>query len=99
MSALTETKILERRRILVDTDDLIAQMERDELDGPPKLSPVDYGKLRGIKPQLVYYHIRQKHITTSHCNCGRKVIDVKEADEFFKKGEYAERDDEAPQKP
>lgn len=68
----------------MNTDELLAQMERDELDGPPKLSPVDYGKLRGIAPQLVYYHIRQKHITTEHCNCGRKVIDVKEADEYFK---------------
>jgi hypothetical protein len=67
------------------------QMEADELDGPPKLSPVDYGKLRGIQPQLVYYHIRAKHITWSHCDCGRKVIDVSEADEFFKKGKYAEK--------
>lgn len=68
----------------MDTDALIEQMKIDDLDGPPKLSPVDYGKLRGIAPQLVYYHIRAKHITTEHCNCGRKVIDVQEADEFFK---------------
>lgn len=67
----------------MDTDDLIAQMERDDLDGPPKLSPVDYGRLRGIAPQLVYYHIKAKHITVSRCDCGRRVIDVKEADDYF----------------
>lgn len=75
------------RDVLEDTDALIEQMQRDDLDGPPKLSPVDYGKLRGIAPQLVYYHIRAKHITISHCDCGRKVIDVQEADDFFKEAE------------
>lgn len=75
-------------------DELLEEMSRSDLDGPPKLSPVDYGKLRGIKPQLVYYHIRAQHITTETCNCGRRVIDVIEADEFFKKGTYHERSEE-----
>lgn len=67
----------------MDTDALLEQMKVDELDGSPKLSPVDYGKLRGIAPQLVYYHIRQEHIPTEYCNCGRRVIDVQKVDEFF----------------
>lgn len=82
----------------MNTDELLAQMQREDLEGATKLTPVDYGKLRGIAPQLVYYHIRAKHITTERCNCGRKVIDVDEADEHFKKGKYAEGDksDETP---
>jgi hypothetical protein len=82
----------------VNTDELLAQMQREDLEGATKLTPVDYGKLRGIAPQLVYYHIRAKHITTMRCDCGRKVIDVDEADEHFKKGKYAEQGegDEAP---
>ncbi len=72
------------------TDELMAQMERDELEGATKLSPRDYGKLRGISPQLVYYHIRQGKLKKEMCLCGRSVIDIDAADQYFKKGEYAE---------
>lgn len=71
-------------------DDMIRQMELDDLADTTKLSPREYGKLRGISPQLVYYHIRQGRVMIEHCICGRKVIDVKKADEFFHKGEFAE---------
>ena len=67
----------------MNTDDLIRQMERDELEGAEKLSPREYGKLRGIQPQLVYYHLRENHIKDERCVCGRRVIDVAAADEFF----------------
>ncbi len=50
-----------------------------------KLSPREYGKLRGIQPQLVYYHIREGHIDKLTCDCGRSVIDVDQADQFFDK--------------
>lgn len=69
-------------------DDLIRQMQADELEGATKLSPRDYGKLRGIAPQLVYYHLREGHLKWSHCECGRKVIIIDEADQYFKKGVY-----------
>lgn len=55
-----------------------------------KLSPRDYGKLRGIAPQLVYYHLRQENLNWDHCDCGRRVIVIDEADQFFKKGKYSE---------
>ena len=74
----------------LSTDQFIEQMKRDELEGATKLSPRDYGKLRGISPQLVYYHIREGHIKWSHCECGRKVIVIDEADEYFKKGNHHE---------
>lgn len=48
-----------------------------------KLSPREYGKLRGISPQLVYYYLRNKQLEIERCICGRKVIDVKLADKFF----------------
>lgn len=72
------------------TDEFIRQMERDELEGATKLSPRDYGKLRGIAPQLVYYHIRNGRIKKEQCQCGRSVIDVDTADQFFQKGKYAD---------
>jgi hypothetical protein len=81
----------------VNTDELLAQMQREDLEGATRLTPVRYGKLRGISPQLVYYHIRAKHIDLFVCDCGSKVIDVKAADEFFKKGDAGE-EDETPTK-
>lgn len=75
---------------VLSTDELIARMKQDELEGATKLSPRDYGKMRGIAPQLVYYHLREGHLTWTHCECGRKVIDIDEADAYFKKGKYRE---------
>jgi hypothetical protein len=78
-----------------NTDDLIRQMQLDELHGATKLSPVEYARMRGMKPQLVYYHLRthgdptkEKHIQLENCQCGRKVVDVKLADAYFEMGEF-----------
>lgn len=73
-----------------NSDELMQAMASHETDGATKLKPIKYGKLRGIQPQLVYYHIRQSHIKTEQCLCGDTVIDVEAADEFFKKGRYAD---------
>ncbi len=49
-----------------------------------KMSVREYGKLRGIQPQLVYYYIRTGQLQEEHCSeCGRKVIDVVTTDRFF----------------
>lgn len=76
------------------TDELMRQMELDELEDRAetitKLSPREYGKMRGIAPQLVYYHMRNGKIKKEQCICGKTVIDIDAADQFFKKGEYAD---------
>jgi hypothetical protein len=74
----------------LNSDELIEQMKQDELSDATKLSPREYGKLRGIQPQLVYYHIREGHIDKETCVCGRSVIDIDHADQYFKKGNYAD---------
>lgn len=71
-------------------DELIERMKQDELEDATKLSPREYGKLRGIQPQLVYYHIREGHVIKETCQCGRSVIDIDLADKYFGKGKYAE---------
>ena len=53
-----------------------------------KLSPREYAQLRRkrfpkLSPQLVYYYLRTEQLTAETCICGRPVIDVQEADEFF----------------
>jgi hypothetical protein len=73
-------------------DELMAAMEKDELEDATKLTPREYGKLRGIQPQLVYYHIREGHIKKELCICGRPVIDIDLADQYFKKGKHDGQD-------
>lgn len=76
-------------------DDLRRQMEKDELHDATKMTPIEYGRLRGIKPQLVYYHLRthndptkEKSLVLERCLCGKPVLDKKKADEYFEKGEF-----------
>lgn len=48
-----------------------------------KMSPMEYARARKMQPQLVYYYIRTGKIDQGDCICGRRVIDVAEADAFF----------------
>jgi hypothetical protein len=73
---------------VLSTEQFIQAMELEDLEDATKCSPRDYGKLRGIAPQLVYYHIRNGKVDKERCICGRSVIDIDKADQFFKKGKY-----------
>jgi len=64
-------------------DEVMRQIELDELSDATKLTPRDFAKLIGRAPQLVYYYIRTNKIDVEICQCGRKVIDVKQAKEVF----------------
>ena len=76
-------------------DDAIKNMELDDLEGATKLPPIQYAKLRGIYPQKVYGALRNHKLQWSTCECGRKVVVVEEADEYFKLGRYRGEDPEA----
>jgi hypothetical protein len=73
----------EPRVVEGNTDDLIRQIEQDELDDASKLSVREYALARGMQPQLVHYYIGRGRLKVERCICGRKVLDVKTADEFF----------------
>lgn len=73
----------EERRVSGNTDDLIRQMKEDELLDATKLSVREYALSRGMQPQLVHYYIGTGRLEIERCVCGRKVLDVKLADEFF----------------
>lgn len=75
---------------LMTMDQVIAQMELDEIEDAPLITPVNYAKVRPITPQLVYYAIRTHKINTQVCNCGRKCILKDEADDYFRKRRGAE---------
>lgn len=74
-------------------DDVIRKMRQDEIEDAPLITPVNYAKLRGMQPQLVYYRIRTGKLKTKTCNCGRKCIDIKEADVAFGLIDKEEKDE------
>jgi hypothetical protein len=71
----------------MNTDELFAQMEEDEradrLEEQTLATPIDYARTRGIRPQQVYYHLRQGHLNWHTCSCGRRVISIQEADKLL----------------
>ena len=75
-------------------DAFFKMMKAADLEGAPKMSPIDYAKLRGLYPQKVYAAIRAGRLAPTRCDCGRKVVVVEEADEYFKLGKW-KRTDEA----
>jgi hypothetical protein len=81
----------------MNIDEFEAQLRRDETADQPLITPVEYGRLRGIAPQLVYYYIRNKKIDTQICPCGRRCIDKEAADEHFRStGKLPPKNDEGP---
>jgi hypothetical protein len=68
----------------VDEEDFELLDIEDQANEVGKLTPREYAKLRFMTPQNVYYHLRKKDgLEIETCICGRKVIDVKKADEYF----------------
>lgn len=72
-------------------DSLFAAMQQDELDdahdaaldGSRKMSVREYAKFKKMQPQLLYYYLRTGKLEEENCICGRKVLDVEKADQFF----------------
>jgi hypothetical protein len=63
----------------------------DEFDMQVSMSVREYALANGLQPQNVYYYIRNGKIHQRPCGeCGRKVIDIAEADAIFKKKEPEE---------
>ena len=65
-------------------DDFIRRLEQDDKESQRLITPVAYGKLRGIAPQQIYYHIRTKKLETEVCDCGRRCIRIEDADELLR---------------
>ena len=73
----------------LNTDELIARMQLDELADAPLITPVNYAKLyTGMTPQRVYYHMKRGHLDRVRCPCGRWCVVKDAADKLFEKGAY-----------
>ena len=52
------------------------QEQADDID---YLTPREFAKLQGVKPQQVYQYIRKGVLVAERCKCGRTVICVSKA--------------------
>ena len=68
-------------------DDFLKQIQEDEQEDrirqQTKATPIDYARSRSITPQKVYASLRNHKLAKHQCECGRKVIDIQEADELY----------------
>jgi len=86
----------------MNIDQLIADMQAFDREGAEFMTPVQYSKIRPVKSPQVYSWLRQGQLGWKHCDCGRKVISVAEADELMRsKGKLPPKvgddDDGAPE--
>jgi hypothetical protein len=76
-------------------DELMRRIHQDELEDQAahqsKMTPTDYARARRMQAQLVYYYIRTGKIKDETCICGRRVIDIKDADTFFRAKDKAKK--------
>lgn len=84
--------------MLHDSDDLARQIAADELadaEASGLMTPIDYANSRGMHAQQVYRAIRNKKLEDQRCQCGRRVINVSEADTLFKRNRDAQDTDDS----
>lgn len=70
----------------MDDDEVLEQIARDELldrldqhPGKDYVTPREFARLQHVTPQAIYYHIRNKHLKTVECLCGRTVLNYSES--------------------
>lgn len=85
---------MDDEEVVGNTDDLFRQMEEDDLADKVALQvsarPIEYAKSRGMRPQRVYAAVKlfinssgEKGLSPHLCECGKMVVNIKEADAFF----------------
>jgi hypothetical protein len=68
----------------MNTDQLIADMEAFDREGSEFMTPVQYAKIRPVSSPQIYQWMRSGQLTWKHCDCGRRVIEVEEADTLLR---------------
>ncbi len=64
---------------------------RNDFEGATKLSPIEFARMMGMRPQMVYYYIRNKVLQTERCICGRRVLDIDSAKEALQEKKDKQR--------
>jgi hypothetical protein len=65
-------------------DELIADMAAFDNEGATYMTPIQYSKIRPILAPQVYGWMRTGKLDWKYCDCGRRVIEVAEADDLMR---------------
>lgn len=64
-------------------DQLIESMMAFDQEGQEYMTPVAYAKIRPVHAPYLYSLIKNGKLLATICQCGRKVLNVKETDIYF----------------
>ena len=68
----------------MNADDIIKDMMAFDNEGSEWMSPVQYAKIRPVHAPQVYGWMKNGTLEWKYCDCGRRVINVEEADELLR---------------
>lgn len=87
----------------MNIDDIVKDMEAFDNEGAEFMTPVQYAKVRPVQAPQVYGWMKSGKINWQRCQCGRKIINVQEVDDFLRsKGKLPpvlEREDDGVEGP
>lgn len=67
-----------------NADDVIRDMMAFDNEGSEFMTPVQYAKIRPVYAPQVYGWMKNGTLPWKYCDCGRKVINVEQADELLR---------------
>lgn len=74
----------------MNIDEVLKDMEAFDNEGAKFMTPIQYSKVRPVQGPQVYGWMRSGALSWKRCDCGRRVINVEEADELMRsKGRLA----------
>lgn len=65
-------------------DDILKDMEAFDREGAEFMTPVQYSKIRPVQAPQIYGWLNKGVLNWKRCDCGRKVINVQEADDLLR---------------
>jgi hypothetical protein len=68
----------------MNIDEIMRDMEAFDAEGAEFMTPIQYSKIRPVQAPQVYGWIRTGKISWKRCDCGRKVINVREVDDLLR---------------
>ena len=68
----------------MNIDEIMRDMAAFDTEGAEFMTPVQYSKIRPVQAPQVYGWIKRGQLNCKRCDCGRKVINVQEADELMR---------------
>lgn len=68
----------------MNIDDIMSDMAAFDNEGAEFMTPIQYSKIRPVQAPQIYGWMKRGYLNWKHCDCGRRVINVQEADDLMR---------------